>query len=60
MYCVVKLVKKKSLTNQHQPMDPLQRLSEFNKQNITTKKKQKKNKKKTRGTENNGKEKKLL
>ena len=26
-------------------MDPLQRLSEFNKQNITTKKQQKKNKK---------------
>ena len=43
-------------------MDPLQRLSEFNKQNITTKKQQKKPKKtkKTRGTENNGKEKKLL
>ena len=29
-------------------MDPLQRLSEFNKQNITTKKKQKKNKKNER------------
>ena len=44
-------------------MDPLQRLSEFNKQNITTKKKTKKKQKKTkktRGTENNGKEKKLL
>ena len=41
-------------------MDPLQRLSEFNKQNITTKKNQKKTKKKTRGTENNGKEKKIL
>ena len=36
-------------------MDPLQRLSEFNTQNITTKKK---TKKKKRGTENNGKEKK--
>ena len=39
-------------------MDPLQRLSEFNTQNITTKKNKKK--KKTRGTENNGKEKKIL
>ena len=42
-------------------MDPLQRLSEFNKQNITTKKTNKQtNKQKTRGTENNGKEKKIL
>ena len=41
-------------------MDPLQRLSEFNKQNITTKKNKQTNKQKTRGKENNGKEKKIL